>query len=137
MSIQSAIIKVGYKTRSTSPTNTNKLYRILFDCTNILEKIITTKNKTKRIIYFQKLYIILNANLGSIFSEGIISQNFYLKSQRTRLQIIDKYDDKQGKITRKQLEKYSEYYESYCIPPNSIITVELFRFINTFLLYFY
>jgi len=134
MSIESAIIKVGYTTRSTPLTNTYKLYRIHVVLANILKITVTSKDIIKRIKNFQKLFIILNANLGSIFSEGFLSQEIYLNSQRTRMQIITKYDDKQGKITRKQLERYSEYYESYCIPPNCIITVDLFRFINTFIL---
>jgi len=134
MSIESAIIKVGYKTRSTSSTNTNKLYRIHSEIADILIKTAASKNIIKRIIYFQKLFIILNANLGSIFSEGRLSQEIYLNAQRTRLQIIHKYNNKRGGIARKHIEKYSEYYESYCISQNSVISVDLFRLINSFLL---
>ena len=125
----------GYQTRSYQYNiellGHGSVHRIYKDVNRLIHEYLRLRDirSVKQCSVVQKLYIILNANIGAIFTHGRLSQSIYKSALFVRKNLIELYgnDHKQARFAIKQINKYCQTYEIVCLSDNKFIPVELFR----------
>ena len=121
----------GYNTRKQTIVSNNSTFRIADDLRRLIHEYFLLKNyqSVRQCSIVHKLYILLNANIGTLFAHGKLSQNTYISAVFIRKNFINQYgyNHKRARFAIKQIDKFCQIYEAVCLSDNYFIPRELFQ----------